>query len=302
MSRIPDFLATLGAVIRNLCRMILLGAIIAGGILIGIDLVKFMVQSSDLTVKEITVAGNKRIDHEAIRAMAGITPGTNIWLVDLDELRTRLESHPKIKHAVTQRIPPHRVHIVIEEREPIVFILNPEDGMLYGLDAEGVMLPPIMGKEYVKLSPSERKNNIDLVSAKPLMNGDLSVSFEPGAKIENGKILQSLHLLWKLQIMAPGMFSELSETEWQREGNLVLHLRRRIGVLVLRNLVSPDLERKIEAFWSVLERENLRAIYVDARFPEKGFAVRWDLSDGPRWKKLYRSEGAYITSAERVER
>ncbi len=298
---IPNFLMSIKHAIHTFCRMVLLGAIIAGAILVAFDLLRFMVNSSDFTVQEITVTGNRHVDQQAILALSGIAPGTNVWLVDLEELGKRLESHPRIRRVGIQRIPPRRIHIMIEERNPLVLIHNPEDHMLYGLDVDGVMLPAMMGNEFQKRVPQNQKDDIDLVLTTPIMSGDLSVSFEPGAKIANPMILQGLYLLQKLRTHYEVMFTEIAEAEWKTDGNLILHYRRRIGVLVLRDLVSPDLEKKICAFWDALEKNNLRAIYVDARFPEHGFAVRWDESEGPQWKKLYTQNNPRLSQVPAVD-
>ncbi len=299
--KLPIIVNSIQYAFRYSCRILLLAAMIAGGILFGVDLFRFMVNSSDFTVQEITVFGNKRIDEGSILALAGIVPGTNIWLVNLEALAKQLESHPRIRRVGIQRIPPRRIHILIDERTPLVFILNPENNMLYGLDADGVMLPPIMGNEHSKQNPERQDEDIRLVLSQPIMSGDLAVTFEPGAKVTDAKILEGLRLLQRLEFSDSAMFGDIAEAEWQSSGNFVLHFRRRIGVAILRDLGSPEIEKKFKAFWNLLETKNLRAIYVDARFPYHGFAVRWDESDGAQWRNLYHSDTTLLSQAERVK-
>ena len=282
---LPSFMDWMADTVRALCRMILLGATVAGAIIFLFDLGRFLINSSDFVVQEITIAGNHRVDQEEIRARSGIAPGTNIWLVNLTELSRRLEKHPMIRRVGVQRFPPHRIHVQIEERAPMALILDPTSTLLYGLDVEGKVLPPILSESFSKESVETREDDVRLALSSPILSGDISLQYEPGAKIMDSPVPEVLQFFKRLEQCAPEVFSQIAEAQWQKEGNWILHPRRRIGALVLRNLLSPELEKKIKALWRVMEEDNLRAVYVDARFPEKGFAVRWEEGDVERWKR-----------------
>lgn len=294
--RMVDFMS---AVFRYFCRILLLGTTIAGIILFIFDCLRFLVISSDFDVQEITIEGNERINEEIIKAKMGITQGTNIWLVDLEELAKRLESIPAIRSVGVQRIPPRRIHLTIEERSTIAMVLNPNDGFFYGIDQDGVVLPPIV-IDTASSSTLEQQENMKMILSSPLLSGEISVPFELGKPVADPQVISVIQFLVRIKQNVPGFFSEVAETECQIDGNINIHPRRRIGVLVLRDLNSPELEKKIAAFWHVLEKENLRAIYVDARFPDKGFAVRWDENDQGRWKQLYTSDRSNLVSLRRT--
>ncbi|MBN2326197.1 MAG: FtsQ-type POTRA domain-containing protein, partial [Candidatus Omnitrophica bacterium] len=216
-----------------------------------------------------------------------IAPGTNIWLLNLDEMSVRLENHPSIRSASVQRIPPKRIHIEIVERRPLAFYLT-ETGALMGLDAEGVALPP--PASFCDPSPSKPISEAEAqtVLSLPMISGDLILPATPGGRIEDSHGLTVLSFLAQLQIQSPDFFREIVQGEFQKDRNFVLHMRRRIGVMILHDLHSPDLIKKILAFWRALEKEDLRAVYVDGRFPEKGFAVKPDVSQSAQWERLYK--------------
>jgi len=277
--------------VRNLCRMLILGVSIAGLILLLGDAVMKFFTSSEFTVDEITVRGNKRIDKNDIKAQLAIAPGENIWLIDLEDLGKRLEKHPAIRRAGVRRFPPKRIDISIEEREFIAFFMR-EDGSLLGLDAEGVVLPPPIGFN-ASASPDEiRDVDIDILLSRPVLRGEVSFPKVLGEQSSNLKMLTILLFLKELQTESPLFFKEIVEGELRKDGNFMLHMRRRIGVLILRDMTKPDLIKKIDAIWQRMETKGLRAIYVDARFPEKGFAVRPDAHQIDQWEHLYRVDEA----------
>ncbi|MDP8244663.1 MAG: FtsQ-type POTRA domain-containing protein [Candidatus Hinthialibacter antarcticus] len=285
--------------LRYVCRVFLMGATLAGIILLSVDLFKYLFNSSDFSIQQITIEGASRIQEDEIRARSGLAPGANLWLVKLEELGRRIEEHPVVHRVAVQRIPPHRIHIVIEERVPAVFVLNADEGRMYGIDANGVVLPPYLDGSMQMRSLDERQGLAALIQSKPLVSGVVSV-VTPGAVIEDERVLAGLALTQRLAEEAPALAAEITELEFRDNGNMALHPRRRAGVIVLRDVESPNLVAQLKAFWEVLETENLRAIYVDARFPEHGFAVRWDERDGQAWKKLYGNQGL-LTQAAAME-
>ncbi len=295
MNFLTRIAASIERTVRYLCRVIVLGISLAGLILLAGDGIRKFFSSPDFTVQQITINGNERVDEQEILARAGIAPGTNIWLVDMSDLGERLEQHPAILRVGVQRIPPQRIHLTIEERAPIAFYLNPADGMLYGLDVNGVLLPPPIENGFSNGVQNELDANIRLVLSCPILSGMKTMPSQPGERISDAQVLNGLRFLQLLADRTPEYFEEITGAEWREDGNFILHPRRRIGVMVLRDLESPDLDKKIGAFWQMLEKKNLRAVYVDARFPEKGFAIRGDNNQESKWERLYRSKGTYLT-------
>lgn len=273
--------------IRTVCRLLILGVSIAGLILLLVDGIGKFFTSSEFTVEEITVNGNNRVTTDEILVLTAIAPGTNIWLMNLDELGTRLEKHPSIRNASVRRIPPKRIHIDIEERQTIAFYLR-KDGLLMGLDAGGVALPPPLGFNSKAALTDLNEIDVQTVLSYPIISGDAVLPETPGERITDSSMLTILRFLEQLQAEIPNFFGEIVEGERQENGNFVLHLRQRIGVMVFYDLHSPDLVKKIKAFWNMMVEKNLRAVYVDGRFPDKGFAVRADETQNDLWEQMYR--------------
>lgn len=286
--------------VQYLCRVILLSICMASLILIALDTLSYFFQSGDFTVQQITVEGNDRVDQDEILARASIAPGVNIWLVDLQRLSKRVEEHPAIRGASVQRVPPHRVHIRVEERAPVAFLMHPEDGQLYGVDYEGIILEPFMGPTFPRRDPMEQQAHLELALTTPLLSGTFDIDIRAGETVKDPRVLSSLVFIQEMRSRTPDWYREIAELEWREDGALALHPYRRIGVVILQDIKSPSLVDKLAAFWRVIERENLRAVYVDARFPSHGFAVRWDEQEGESWKRLYPNPSA-LTMAGRSE-
>ncbi len=287
--------------LRYICRVLILGAVLAGIILLSFDLICYFFDSSEFTVQDITVEGHSRLLKEEIIAQTGIAQGANIWLLNLDEMEHRLESLPTIRRVGIRRIPPKRIHIAVEERNPIGFFYNKNTGRMSGVDQKGVILPPTVDPSLPHKTLVEEQRDVETALSVPLLTGYLKPPGNAGEQIQDPHWLNILEFLQALKDKAEPLFQEIAEVEWREDENLVLHPQRRIGVIVLRNLNAADLHKKLLAFWRVLEEENLRAIYVDARFPNKGFAVRFDESEGQQWKRLYPSNNNYVTQAGRKE-
>lgn len=287
MSVMSRFLDTIYFAFRYISRVIILGVTLAGFILLLADGVKKFLTGPDFTVQEIVIAGNKQIAQHEIRSIVSSALGRNIWLVDLRQLAQLLEAHPSIEHASVKRIPPMRIHITVRERYAIVYYLDQTDGSLYGIDADGVLLPPTVQLSHPAANQSIEDRSIHSILSHPLLHSEIQIELVPGHQIESQNIRELLEFLSQLKAQSPMLFAEIADVEYQSNQNIMLHPRRRIGVLVLRDLVAPGLIQKLDALWNVMEENHLRAVYVDARFPNKGFAIRRDEQQEEKWNQIH---------------
>lgn len=274
--------------IRYVCRVILFSVCLAGILLITIDMVKYLFRSQEFIIQTIHISGNQRVLNEEILVRADIAPGANIWLVDLNAISLRIEEHPAIANVRVQRVPPHQIEIMVDERSPIAFIENPDTRELHGVDLEGVVLEPMLGSDLVHMDASIRREQMRYVQSAPLLSGSLETEIIAGQQLTDDRIRSSLERIHEIQVLSPELYSQIVEWSWDEGETIRVYFRQQIGFLVLRKLDAPNLARKLTAFWDTLTANDLRALYVDARFPALGFAVRWDSKQGEQWKTLYR--------------
>ena len=91
-------------------------------------------------VKQLAVSGLKHVQENEVLARAGFEIGTNVFVVDLDELRSRVEEIRWVRHALVQRVLPDQIIIKVIEREPVG--LGRIRGEIYQFDVDAQLLEP----------------------------------------------------------------------------------------------------------------------------------------------------------------
>ncbi len=98
---------------------------------------KWAVTSPRLALAEVRVLGTHRVDANEIRALAGLTPGTNLFKVDLASACRGAERHPWIASIHAARRFPNAVELTVREYAPVALV---NLGGLYFVDAAGTLV------------------------------------------------------------------------------------------------------------------------------------------------------------------
>ena len=133
-------------------------------------------------VQKLSVSGIKHVQENEVLAKAGFEVGTNVFRVDLSEIRARVEELEWVRHAQVQRVLPDQIIIKIVEREPIG--LTRIRGEIYQFDADAKILDPdpAGGSSFPildGLKPGDRKTNqnkVDVYRSVLEELGDTSLS------------------------------------------------------------------------------------------------------------------------------
>ena len=95
--------------------------------------------SSVVTVRDVSVQGNRTVTSVRVRAVARTPMGRQLARVDLGAIRARVETIPAVKSVSVSRSWPHTVAISITERTPVAVVDRgnglqavDEDGVLFG--------------------------------------------------------------------------------------------------------------------------------------------------------------------------
>jgi cell division septal protein FtsQ len=88
-------------------------------------------------VVAVEVRGASRVPPQRILEASGIVHGQNLWRIDPERVRARLEEMPEIRRADVIRELPNRVAIVVEERRPFTLV---HAARLHWLDEDGRVL------------------------------------------------------------------------------------------------------------------------------------------------------------------
>ena len=94
-------------------------AVMSFAFIFGYDL---FTQSDYFKTVYLNVQGCKTLDEKVVLAQAKLSPGLNIFSVNLSTTRKRLLAHPWISEAEVSREIPSGIHIRIKEHEPLAII------------------------------------------------------------------------------------------------------------------------------------------------------------------------------------
>ena len=116
-------------------------------------------------VVAVEVRGASRVPAQRILEVSGIVRGTNVWRINPDHVRARLEALPEIRRADVVRELPNRVSILVEERRPFTLVHAArlhwldEDGRLLGEESHAVAtdVPVISGLSEDELATMRTK-------------------------------------------------------------------------------------------------------------------------------------------------
>jgi cell division protein FtsQ len=95
-------------------------------------------------VREVAVRHRGHLELEAIRTLAGVDVGTNVWEVDPEVAETRLLTNGWIRSAHVRRVLPDRVVLQVREHRPVAILaVADESPGLYYLAANGRIFAPV---------------------------------------------------------------------------------------------------------------------------------------------------------------
>jgi cell division protein FtsQ len=120
--------------------LLVVSAVAGSGIvtLVGYTVVNYLYTSPRFEVKRLSVVGLKRVEQTQVLAQVGLEDPTNVFSVDLELLRLRIEGLKWVRFATVQRVLPDTLSIKIVERQPVG--LARIRGVIYQFDAQAELL------------------------------------------------------------------------------------------------------------------------------------------------------------------
>ena len=234
---------------RKIGRMILMGAMVIGAALFAFRKAYSVATHMALfRLKEVTVSGNRLVPAERIRSLAQIEPGRNLFTVALTETATRIREDPMVKTVCLSRRLPDRIAVSITEREPIAFLARER---LYGVDSEGVLLPPFTPERMPDL---------------PIFTSVGADTTAPGGVIQSPRLKEGIRFLNEMRAREPGLIAVISEICLGSHEGLMLYL---IDGGMKVKWGRGAFERKIGPFRAALSQipsKHRLPRYLDVRF------------------------------------
>lgn len=117
---------------------------------------KYVTTSPRFAVQQIVVSGVKRSTPEKIASESNVNVGDNVFLLDLDRSRKKLESDPWIARATFTRRLPGTVTIDVEERQAAILVA-----------AGDMWIASPSGETFKKLEPGDPDDLVVLTGIEP---------------------------------------------------------------------------------------------------------------------------------------
>lgn len=199
-------------------------------------------------VMAVEVRGASRVPPERILEVSGIVRGTNLWRIDPELVRARLESLPEIRRADVVRALPNRVSIRVEERRPFTLV---HAARLHWLDEEGRLL----GEE-----PHAVATDVPVI--RGLTEDELAtMRTTPGPRAR-----AAIALIRALLRTGSALTAEISEIDMSRAEGPVLYTIDGVEV----RLGSEEWEERLARLEGVLAQVATQDVHgVDLRFRDQ---------------------------------
>lgn len=273
---------------RKFCMLIVGLACVAALALVLLDLAGLMFGSGDFGVREIAVFGEQMAREEDVLYLAGIEPGTTIWLVRKNEVAERVVSHPWIRACTVQKVPPSRIEITVQERAPVISCMDPQTGDTYGIDAGGFVLPSFQIL-FADRDPVRRELARATLIQLPIVTGHGIKQFTPGQQILAPRLRRAINSYVRLKRTAPNLAATIDAMDLSTVGELVFIPKDGFGPIRTSEFRLDDIDRKLAVVWNLLQDNKFRPEYIDARFPEIGLALKLDPVSERSWLELCRT-------------
>ena len=134
-----------------------------------------------LVLRTIDFLGLRKLESRELAGRLDLPRSTFLVDVDPAEVCATLERHPRVAGCRAVRVPPSRLIVAIDEREPLAVLEKSRegidaDGQRFALGAEELEgLPRLSGepREAVRLARAARQANVDLARISTSANGGL---------------------------------------------------------------------------------------------------------------------------------
>lgn len=227
-----------------------------------------------IPLERTVVTGNEWAEQADLIRLAGIDTSLTLYEHAADLTADRIERHPWVEDASVLRLPTGTMRISVNERRPVVQILDPVTGRVsWYLDRHGAMMPVV--------APGGLVIEVDSTGAEPvtvphwfdvpILSG-LRDDYHPMRRVSSQSLITFLGVLADLPDRTAGMISEVMLVRTATSEDIQLRLvptEKRPGVRVrLGSGEFADRIRTMEAFWNqqIARHPDIRYELIDLRF------------------------------------
>lgn len=200
--------------------VLLVGGLIAASI-------HALMQATPFPVQKIEVRGTKRLSHEEIVALTGVTLGQNLLALRLKIIGQQVSSNPWVASVRVQRFFPGTIAVSISERQPVAVI---NMGLLYYLDDKGEPFKPLSFGD-----------SLDF----PVVTGIAEDDLNNDPVTTKEALKAASNLIWALKQHGSFILADVSEIHYDRGHGFTLYTTA--GALPVK-IGADDFDKKLQRF------------------------------------------------------
>lgn len=180
----------LGGLLWKVSALVILLAVIVAGVRVASE--KFFYNNSEYSLRHLVTHLHGVMTDEELIALTGLKPGENLFLLDIDRAKKKLDMLPEVRSVSIERRLPDTIEVGIERRLPVFLISTPEEGTdaaasetfvpgkSFLCDRDGVIMrPDRLSDEFLHL---------------PVLTGLGAAHMVPGKKLEEDRLVSAVAL------------------------------------------------------------------------------------------------------------
>ncbi|MCL1893088.1 MAG: FtsQ-type POTRA domain-containing protein [Holophagaceae bacterium] len=147
-----------------------------------------------LRIEHVDISGCKQDRLFEVQKIADeLCKGKQLFLFDADQLQTKIESLRWVMAVLIRRVPPDRISIVIEERQPLLMLVRPKGVLL--MSEDGIIMDRVSQSN---ISP------VPVVADTPSQEEEILIKLVQVARA--------------LKAQQPDFYARLTELRWANQG------------------------------------------------------------------------------------
>jgi cell division protein FtsQ len=200
-----------------------------------------------IRLEKVNVEGNHFLTEEEVVKAAALPTGENMFRLDLEKAGNNIKTLSWVERVFIERRLPRSVLVSVKERQPVALLDN---GLLFGLDAQGRVLPP--SNELVR---------VDL----PLVSGVSFPAEGNGTTLSAQAVRPALEFLDFLKKQDAALAQDVSEINLSEADSLKVTFIDGVQVLFTPPVSETELKRMALVLGD-LNQKGKRAGTVDFRY------------------------------------
>jgi cell division protein FtsQ len=131
---------------------------VGAGLLVGLTLgslhlYRYATSSPFFATRTVNIAGNVRLQRDAVLGMTGVQLGDNSLAVSIAGMEKSISKSPWVEEVSVKRVLPDRFDIRLRERNPWFWVRH--EGLLYYADEQGRPIAPVESANFMSLPALE---------------------------------------------------------------------------------------------------------------------------------------------------